>query len=941
MDMNNSILNRLGAVLLLLLPLVIAGCFSSDDDEAPQPQPEPGSLNVTGTVTLDDGTPIEGATIRINPAAPAQVAAIRAQQLPKSIDKKGAKQGAYQPVLEAADAAIEPLATSAELVTDAQGNFTAEIEIDPDQTQILVEVSYAQAGLPTIDSARWADIEGDTLAIGTIVLPNLTGTEVTLQNGTGATTDDSVRIEGLPPEIDRFFARSYDPDADPDAFPGDFTEMGDIPLNSSVFAWAEALDADGNPVDQLSQAATMRMRIPQTQWQDLEDINDGTDRIEVPIYTFNEESSMWEQQAEVGWLEDSVGTLLPEDAQPLILDGSYPDNLYATFPINHLSWMNVDYAYIGPWTLSRLGITNRNNDCFYQAVTLARTIALSERGREVFAQFNKEGADLGEELADGQGPEIKSEAMEGANGHFKGNEEGDRDDQLYLANALWDGCGDGATDEQKKNTVLLIASTLLHETAHWKWDVKHDDGNWRNREPGGEAGNQLENDLFGGDVDPDPADPTGLPVRNGVKMTAEQRDQILNTANWPAPANGNAQPQSLAAMQTEESPLALTLTLDKASYDLGEEILASLEYTNEGDTTVSVLNTAYLEGYPISFEITRDGADTRVPFRGSRIDRQIDWQNDFVDLAPGEAITKQFPLLRDPDSGAVRYNLINSGQYSIQAFYSPHYGIAEAISAVVDFEVMPGGSLAGQLVDAATGDPLVGATVEIRSGDALLATAISDASGDYQVPELPAGSYDFVAKASGFLRATGQVTIVTGEQTVRNLSLSSLLAAGELRLVLTWGEYPEDLDSHLWLPANVPYHLYYSREGDVDGEVDECPYANLDVDDTDSYGPETITITQTFEGQYTYAIHNYDESPAITGSGAKVEVFDSSGLIQELTIPTQGDGLWWHVLTFERQPSGAINIDIIDQIGGDPAPYGDTDMGCQEGGVVVDEVVAE
>jgi len=64
-----------------------------------------------------------------------------------------------------------------------------------------------------------------------------------------------------------------------------------------------------------------------------------------------------------------------------------------------------------------------------------------------------------------------------------------------------------------------------------------------------------------------------------------------------------------------------------------------------------------------------------------------------------------------------------------------------------------------------------------------------------------------------------------------------------MRIVLNWGQNPLDLDSHL---SYKNQHVYWdSKQGLA---------ANLDVDDTDSYGPETVTIDKRLEGQY-YVIH--------------------------------------------------------------------------------------
>ncbi len=111
-----------------------------------------------------------------------------------------------------------------------------------------------------------------------------------------------------------------------------------------------------------------------------------------------------------------------------------------------------------------------------------------------------------------------------------------------------------------------------------------------------------------------------------------------------------------------------------------------------------------------------------------------------------------------------------------------------------------------------------------------------------------------------------------------------------MRVVLNWGASPMDLDSHLVFPNN---HVYFSKNnGD---------HADLDVDDTTSYGPETITITQKKEGQrYIYAVHNYSEksnfnSSSLSKSAAKVFVYVGQTLIRTYYVPNNQIGNMWAV----------------------------------------------
>jgi hypothetical protein len=52
------------------------------------------------------------------------------------------------------------------------------------------------------------------------------------------------------------------------------------------------------------------------------------------------------------------------------------------------SYLNVDYPYIGPRTLSRMRPEFRNTKELVDAMELARRIALSEKGRAAYGKVN-------------------------------------------------------------------------------------------------------------------------------------------------------------------------------------------------------------------------------------------------------------------------------------------------------------------------------------------------------------------------------------------------------------------------------------------------------------------------------------------------------------------------------------------------------------------------
>ena len=76
----------------------------------------------------------------------------------------------------------------------------------------------------------------------------------------------------------------------------------------------------------------------------------------------------------------------------------------------------------------------------------------------------------------------------------------------------------------------------------------------------------------------------------------------------------------------------------------------------------------------------------------------------------------------------------------------------------------------------------------------------------------------------------------------RTYAVAPPVQNGQLRVVLTWGETPRDLDSHLDTPSGC--HVFYGRK-QCDGGRE-----SLDTDVTDSYGPETINIHSLVPGVY-------------------------------------------------------------------------------------------
>jgi hypothetical protein len=156
------------------------------------------------------------------------------------------------------------------------------------------------------------------------------------------------------------------------------------------------------------------------------------------------------------------------------------------------------------------------------------------------------------------------------------------------------------------------------------------------------------------------------------------------------------------------------------------------------------------------------------------------------------------------------------------------------------------------------------------------------------------------------------VIVIPGETTVQDISMTPTLSAGQYRFVLNWGSFPEDLDAHLITPVieGQSHHLYWNNMG----SESSAPYAALDIDDVDSYGPETISIYTSESGKYSYFVHNYsmDDGQATAvdfdESGASVQIYSDKGQILTMSPPREGSsGVYWYVADIDGV-RGAMNI---------------------------------
>ena len=223
------------------------------------------------------------------------------------------------------------------------------------------------------------------------------------------------------------------------------------------------------------------------------------------------------------------------------------------------------------------------------------------------------------------------------------------------------------------------------------------------------------------------------------------------------------------------------------------------------------------------------------------------------------------------------------------------------------------GTIAGYVYDAVVRDGIVkGAEINFRAngnsttGD-IITSATSDEQGKYSV-SLPTGTYTAECKKAGY--STAYVTVVSQESEAQQ-DITLVPEMEGTAFILTWGETPLDIDSHLTGPkANGSrFHVFYYDKKAYDGETE---VANLDRDDIDSYGPETVTLLKQKNGTYRYSVHDYsnrysNNSKALSLSGAKVTVYVNGEYKNTFNVPVNTEGTIWTVFELNGDTITPIN----------------------------------
>ena len=237
-----------------------------------------------------------------------------------------------------------------------------------------------------------------------------------------------------------------------------------------------------------------------------------------------------------------------------------------------------------------------------------------------------------------------------------------------------------------------------------------------------------------------------------------------------------------------------------------------------------------------------------------------------------------------------------------EAYLTPKHTAAEAKGMIQ--------TLSGYITDAQDASGVSDTFLTFTSRDdpsAPAYTCTGTADGSYSL-ELPEGDYGLTIDAEGYSPYETDVYISGYSNGMTQDFILSRESEGEIRIVLTWGSYPADLDSYLIGETDRNEEVfinYNNKENYGSGEL----LAELDLDDTDGDGPETTTLYHT-KGDYVFHVFDYNLTKKIGESGASVTVYFPDGRQETFTLSyTEGENTLWEVFELHNG-----ELTVIDRV---------------------------
>jgi hypothetical protein len=299
---------RIGFALALCLFLVPVACGDDGDGGGDKQGQDTGELVVSGVVN------------RLPEASGGESEPFPGVEVKATVDRNG-------------DGAISADET---VVVETGDDGTYRIAVKVRSGDRVVLRYHAEDAAPVFRRVRAVAGGEVTLSVGLRSLEPLQEVQV----GRLQVESKELSIDGLASGIGGA-ARVFNPVNEAAYFPGGFDDDQGNLLISGVFS-SVSLTGDDGEVRDLEDPAELRMQLPRDTWNVVVDVIPGNDRIDVPLYAFDEVKGTWVREGE-GYLEDGRGAVIPEDQLPAVNDGTFEGTIYSAGVVRHFSYWNVDW----------------------------------------------------------------------------------------------------------------------------------------------------------------------------------------------------------------------------------------------------------------------------------------------------------------------------------------------------------------------------------------------------------------------------------------------------------------------------------------------------------------------------------------------------------------------------------------------------------------------
>ncbi|MEZ8382482.1 tandem-95 repeat protein [Vibrio splendidus] len=443
--------------------------------------------------------------------------------------------------------------------------------------------------------------------------------------------------------------------------------------------------------------------------------------------------------------------------------------------------------------------------------------------------------------------------------------------------------GDLAYSIDEDGSITLTQEQLLSQAS----DVDGDDLTASNLSSGGNATVVDNGDgtftvtpdaNFNGDID------LSFDISDGTESIVANADLTVN------PVNDLPTTSDVYANVDEDNVITITQEqlLANAADIEGDDLVASdltlvgddATIVDNGDGTFSITPSENFNGYiDVAYSIS-DG-DTPI---AANLGLTVDPVNDAPIVSADVAITIE-----------------EDGSYTITQEELLQFAtdIEDDDMTAIIGEQGDETTVTGTVLDAETGNPIAGADVTLTDNAGHSYTAETDQSGNYSVsgPVVDQGTVTIEQEGS----ITSSFLVPAGEDTNGGVTaISEVLEETDMRIVVTWGDSPRDMDNHLWLydteNGSELDHIYYR---DMSHDLGEGNVVQQDVDDTNGGGPETITIPNYQDADMHYSVHNYtSRSWDVDGvEDVQVQVFVGDTLVETFSpdLSENPSGDHWHV----------------------------------------------